>query len=185
MPGMIHAPKPGAPQEGAPTPAGSEAGGDVEQMLEKKKQDVTSKVNPAIKADFDAIVKAGGTVLWSEQSHDDANHVMEAIQSEGHHPDDIATAMVNLLTMIFKGSKGKMKIEAAYPAAVVLLCQVLQFMAATHELDVTPDLLKAIGKSMANKFVQAFKIDVQESAEPTETGNQPAGQPVPAGAEGV
>lgn len=140
--------------------------------LEKVKSDIESKLPPALKNGYTSIVTAGLNLLFSDSTHNYVRQVLQKIQQDGNKPEQIATAMVNAMGMIMKTSQGKMQIEAAFPALVTLTADVMEYAEKTMGMPVTPQLIKAVGALLHQKFMQAFggMGNAQPPASPQPTG---------------
>lgn len=144
----------------------------MDPILEKVRQGVESKLPPQAKDDFDRIVVAGMKILYSPQTHPVVQQLYDKVQQGGFQPQAIATGMVNFLGMIYRASRGKMSVPAAYPAGIVLLTYVLDDLEKTRGLQITEPLVKEVGKIMAQQIIEMFKnggpsIEPEAKAQPT------------------
>jgi hypothetical protein len=178
MPGMIArpTPSPSAPPQATPPVATK---GTMNPVLMKVRQRVESKLPPQLQDGVQRIVVAGMKILYDRSTQSAVQKIYDAIAKGGFQPQAIATGMVNLLGMIAQGSKGKMPVHAAYPAGVILLTYVLDDLAQTRGLTITDQLVKDIGKHMAQLFVKAFGIN--QGAPTPAPAPTPNPAPAPAG----
>lgn len=182
MPGMISvadraADTPLPPQS---APATSPPKGSMDPILDKVKQGVESQLPPELKAGFEQIVKAGMKLLYADTTHPAVQKVYDKVAQGGFQPTEIATKMVNFLGILALASRGKIAFQAAYPAAVVLLCYVLDDLEKTRGLKVTEPLVKDIGKQMAQIILNGLKGQGGAPAQPPTPPTTP--QPAMGGA---
>lgn len=156
-------------------------------QLTAMKDKVETKLPPALKEPVERIVQAGMKLLYSPETHQKlVQPVYEALKTNGFQPAQIANGMVNLMGTLYKASNKAMKVEATFPAAMILLAYVLDDLEQTKGLTVTPEMLKQISTAMAQGFVKGFGIK-NGDAQPTQPAAQPGGMaqtatpPVPQG----
>ncbi len=162
-------------------------------LLEETKNKVESKLPEALKQSVDATVRAGMKLLYSPETHDRlVQPIYNTLKTNGFKPEEIANGMVNLLATVGKASQGKMPIEAAFPAGVILLCYVLDDLEQTKGLTVTKALIMQIGSAMTKQFVKtlgASRSGAQNPAQsPQAAPAEPpglAGTAPPPGAQGA
>ena len=164
-------------------------------QLETMKDKVETKLPPALKEPVERTVLAGMKLLYSPDTHQKlVQPVYDALQKNGFQPEQIANGMVNFLGTLYKASNKGMKVEAAFPAGMILLAYVLDDLEQTKGLKVTPDMLKQIGTAMAKGFVKGFGLqnaDAQPGA-PNPASSEPQGlagtvppQPTPPPTQGA
>jgi hypothetical protein len=164
MPGLIDsAPKtvPKTVPESAPPVKGA-----LDPILEKIKQKLEASLPPALKEGVERIVVAALKILYSPQTHPAVQQVYEKIAAGQFQPTAIATGLVNLLGMVYQGSKGKMAVPAAYPAGIIILMYVLDDLKRMKGLTVTNALVSETAKLMAKLFVKKFGIQTGAQGPP-------------------
>lgn len=147
-------------------------------LLVKTKDAVETKLPEPLKDPVERIVVAGMKLLYSQQTHQSlVQPVYAKIKEGGFQPDAIANGMVNLLAILYKASKGGMKIEAAYPAGIILLCYVLDDLEQLYGFKPTQDLVKQIGTTMARQAAKAFGLikGAAQPGAPSPTPSEPPG----------
>ena len=143
-------------------------------LVEETKNKVESKLPEALKRPVDATVRAGMKLLYSPETHARlVQPVYETLKTNGFKPEEIANGMVNLLAIVGKASNGKMPVEAAFPAGVILLCYVLDDLEQTKGLTVTKEMIKTIGSAMTKQFVKTLGASRPGAQNPTTS--QPGG----------
>lgn len=138
-------------------------------LLEATKNKVETVLPEELKGPVESAVKAGMKLLYSPQTHDKIiQPIYTAMQSRGFQPQEIATSILNLIATIGKASQGRMAVEAAFPAGVILLCYVLDDLEQMKGLTVTKEMLKAIGSAMTKGFAaSAQKTPTAPTTAPT------------------
>ncbi len=161
----------------APPTTPAPAKGQMDPILTKVKEGVESKLPPDLQQGVQQVVVAGMKLLYDPSTHGQVQRIYDALAQGGFQPTAIATGMVNLLGMIAKGSKGKMPVQAAFPAGVILLVYVLDDL-SHRGLKVTSDLVKEIAKQMKPLFTKAFGLD-QGQPSPAAPPSSPPATPAP------
>lgn len=171
MAGLLDDATPPAASPSAPSHALSDP------LLEQVKQHIETKLPPALQDGYQRIVVAGLKVLYSPQTQPSVSQIMQKIQQGGFNPKQIATAIVNLLGMIFGQSNKQMSIPSTLPAGITLMAYILDDMKKMVGLQITPPLIKTVGQLVAQLFVKAFGI--QTGAPSAQPSTAPPTQPVP------
>ncbi|MDE2022332.1 MAG: hypothetical protein KGI71_05490 [Patescibacteria group bacterium] len=70
----------------------------------------------------------------------------------------VVRGVLNLLGLIYRESQGRMNLAAAYPAAVVLMCEALEYMEAATGMIVTKPGLAWLGRALHQGVMQLFRI---------------------------
>lgn len=157
--------------------------GALNPVLAKVRSNVETTLKPALRDPVQQVVVAGMKLLYAKQTHDEiVAPIYQQIAQGGFRPDQIATAMVNLLGTLMKAAKGGMQTAAAYPAGVILLTYVLDDLEQSYGLTVTDQLVKQIEAAMRPKFMQAFHVTEAIAAGPPPTplaAQTPAAGPPP------
>lgn len=151
------------------------------KLLIETKDKVESNLPEELVEPVEQIVLAGMKLLYSPTTHKQLiQPVYDAAKASGFQPEQIANGMVNLIGAISKASNGKMAIEAAFPAGVILLCYVLDDLESTKGLSVTPALIKAVGSAMVKSFAKSLEgKGGPPEAQPGEAPPMPQEQAVP------
>jgi hypothetical protein len=113
--------------------------------------DATLQTMPApIQTAVQQTVVAGLKILYSANTHQSiVAPVYATLRERGFQPTDIANGVANLLNTIFKASQGKMHLQSATPAGIILLCYVLDDLEQLYQLKVTSALIAEIFKALA------------------------------------
>lgn len=152
--------------------------GPKNAILAKIAKTIESGLHPALKEPVERIVLAGMKLLYDEKTHERiVKPIYRALQQNNFQPNLIANGMVNFLGTLFKASRGAMKIEAAYPAGIILLTYVLDDLEQSYGLTVTKEMVKAIGSEMVAPFIKAFGLKPEDATAPGLAGSTPSPTP--------
>ena len=92
-------------------------------------QDIYSKVPPQDKATVERVVKAGGTIMFSQQTH---KYMQEILNTEGDIAPKLGIGIVQLMLLLNQQTKGKIPLNAWTPAASILLVNAMEFVDKTE-----------------------------------------------------
>jgi len=155
-------------------------------LLEKTKQAVMNKADKRIHPVIMKLVNAGKQVIYSEKTRELS---LKQI-GDGKDPEMVGAAIAKLIGVLYNQSKKTAPMQAMIPAAVILLCEVLQFLEDAGSIKVDSNLLASYTQSMASSVLQVFGVtpdklqgmmDKQRASSPAiGTPPAPAGGP-PAG----
>lgn len=116
-------------------------------LLEQTKQQIEKTVPEKAKKMFTTIVANGMKLMWSKETHTTMReYVNEGIQSPEDIPDTVAAGIRGIIRMLLQASKTKpdpneIFYAASYPAALVLMCDALEFVEASKKITITNDLV--------------------------------------------
>jgi hypothetical protein len=77
---------------------------------------------------------------------------------EATDPHAIGSGVAKLMALLIHKSGGKMPPQVAVPAALLLLCEVLQFMEDAGDLKVDNDLMAECTSSTGSAMLQALGV---------------------------
>lgn len=136
----------------------------TDPLLARTVQGIEAQLDPKYKQGYQAVVVAGMKVMFSNETH---KILLRYIQ-EGKARKNVQRAAVDgvtrLIAIIYRESKGRMSIPAAFPAAVTLLCYALEFIEKTTGEDTTEEQLAAATQLLTVSLLKMFKIDQQQLA---------------------
>lgn len=192
---MMTTPEPGPPQPAgepaptgtpppaaAPTPAarpGSLMQNIKEPMLVEIRDQIERQLPPELEADYRAILRAGMKLMFSKQTHGFMMDYVQHIQASPPEqvPTLVAHGVIKMLTIIWNESKGKMKIEAAFPAATTLMCYALEYVKSLGiHLPLNKEMLAQTTKQLAAGFFKAFHITQSQIRQAVKQGRPAPGQ---------
>lgn len=130
-------------------------GQTTNKQLQAVEQAVQEKIPANMQAAFQRIVAAGMKVMYSPQTR----QMLQNQMNQPGEPTEIAgEGVAKLIAMLFKESKATMPMQAAVPAAQVLLCEGLDFMEKSGKLKVDNDTIAAATQAMVAYLLQIFGI---------------------------
>ena len=115
------------------------------------------------KDDYQKIVVAGMRVLFSDQTHKFLNEGIE--RNKENLPKGAIEGTVKLIGLIYQESQGKMKIELAVPAAITLMCLILDYAEAATGAQTSKDVLAKMIQALTQEVLTYFKIDQNKMAQ--------------------
>lgn len=127
---MVPKSTPGAPKTEAPDTgmaAKPEASAD-NAILSQIQANVMKTLPPKMTRSFHQIMAAGRKAMFSEQTFPEMTKYLGSIQSPDQIPQYVAHGVIKLLTLIMNQSQGKMSVEAVGPAAVMFMCDALEYL---------------------------------------------------------
>lgn len=143
-------------------------------LLQKTEEAIAAKVPANLKNAFQRIITAGLKVMYDPKTND----MMAKQLKEQGDPAEIAGAGVaKLLGMLMNQSKGTMPMNAAIPAATVLLCEGLDFMEQAKVVKVDNEVLSRAMQSMSSTFLQMLGVTpekFQQMLAKAQAGQKPA-----------
>lgn len=176
-----------APSAKAPIAPTGDAVDSSDPILAKVQDGVRANLPPQFRVAVQRIVLAGMKVMFSPETH----HLMlQAIQTDSDPAHAVGMGVTQLLTLLWKESKGTMPIPALVPAGILLCCEGLDFMEKSGMIKVTPDIVDNAVQTVTAYMMQKLGYTPQDMARiaqaPGAGGGQspqqsPAGpQPTPA-----
>lgn len=142
-------------------------------LLKQAAQAVEAKVPAELKNTFQRIILAGEKFMYSPKTHE-----MMMKQMSGPNPAEAAgEGIAKLFAILFKESKGTLRMEAAIPAMTVLLCEGLDFLEEAGRLKVDESLLAAATEEMGSDILQMLGMTPEKLQKMVAQrgGAQPAG----------
>lgn len=157
-------------------------------LLQKTEQAIEAKVKPEQRQSFQKIVTAGMKLMYSEKVR---QGITKELQRNKNIPDVVGNGIAKLLGTMMSQSKGTMPMQAAIPAATVLLCEALDFVEQAGLVKVGNDVLAKTMLTFNASFMQLIgatpdKLQAMiqaakqaKAGQPMQQSAQPAPQPAP------
>lgn len=151
-------------------------------QLKQLEAQIEAAVPAPLKDDFLRVLVAGQKAMYADETHtyttDYLNQVLQAPPEK--QPVLLAHGVLKLLTILYKESQGKMKLEAAFPACALFLCYALEMLGT--RITVTDDLIAQSMKALAAGFYHAVGIDQAKMTQAVQAGmaKQQGSQPTEA-----
>lgn len=158
----------GAPQKGAPVQPSSAQGptdptGQGVDSQDPQIAQVQDAVRNSIPAQYrvaaQQIVLAGMKVMFSDQTHP---LMMAALRSDSDLAHGVGMGVTQLITLLFRQSKGQMPIPAIIPAAILLVCEALDFVEKAKIGQVTPQVIAQAVQVVTAYLMQKMGLTPQK-----------------------
>lgn len=147
-------------------------------ILQKVEQAVQAHVAQPDQAAFQKVLALGMNIMHSPQSH---QYMVAELSKPGDPAEKVGEGVAKLIAVMLHKSKGTMPMKAAMPAAQVLVCEALDFMAQSKKVTITNDLVAASCKAFATYFLQALKVTPQKMQSMMENASQQVNAKQPKG----
>lgn len=134
-------------------------------VLIAQRQKIEEELPQPLHKAYTSIMQAGMAILFSEETHGEIRKTLSHIQQMGNKPQDIANGMIEMLGMIIESSKGKIDMDAAFPALVTLTTQVLDYGKTSMNMTITKDFLDQVLTALARTYTRYVS---QEEAAPAQ-----------------
>lgn len=146
-------------------------------ILQKTQDAVMQKADPRLAPVIKKLVEAGKKIMYSEQTQE---LTFEAL-GDGTDPEVIGSAVAKLVGMLYNQSKNTAPMQALIPAAVVLLCEGLDFLEQAGTVEATPDFLAQCTMAMGSSVAQLFGVTPDKLQGLVDKSGKGGQQPAPAG----
>jgi hypothetical protein len=137
----------------------------TDPMLKKIRDEVEKSVPAELKDGYLRIVVAGMKLIFSEQTNKMALNALTRAAAKVGPYRATALGVVTLIGIIYRESKGKMSIPAAFPASIVLLCYALEFLEKTTNLQVNEQNVAQMTKIVTLGVMKLFNITKENLVE--------------------
>lgn len=124
-------------------------------VLTKTEQAVTAKVPPKLKGAFSKTVTVGLKMMYSDQGQ---KIMKDQLSKSPDYARNVAEGAAKLIGEMFKQSKNTMPVKVAMSAAVMLMCEGLDFLEKAGKLKVTPELVATATKHLSEFVLQLFGV---------------------------
>lgn len=123
---------------------------------------IEEQLTPQQKADYLPIVNAGMKILFDDRTH---KFVKDTIKNSKALPKDAVRGTLWMIGQIANASKGKIKVEMVVPAAIVLLCYVVDFMEDMTGGRTSESLIAKMVQTVAVETLKLFGITQEKFAQ--------------------
>lgn len=169
-----------APPTETPTPAGGAAPGEgdsndpaIAQVQDKVRQSIPPQFRVAVQK----LVLAGQKIMYDPKTH----HLMvQALQSDSDPAHAVGMGVTQLMTMMWVQSKGTIPPPALIPAAILLVCEALDFCEQGKLLKPDNDMIANSVQVVVSYMMQKMGIKPGDMAKVAGIqGQQPANTQTP------
>ena len=133
---------------------------------------VRNSIPPQFRVATQKIVIAGMKVMFSNQTHP---LMLAALKSDSDPAHAVAMGVTQLITILFKQSQGQMPIPAVIPAAILLVCEGLDFIEKAGMAQVTPDVVSSAVQIVTAYLLQKVGLTPEKISQLAQKNGQ--GQP--------
>ena len=162
-------------------------------LLQKTIDLADQSIKPAYQKGYQAILAAGLKAMFSDQTFKYMKDYLKDVTSPAQIPDAVSHGIIKLLSILWNESHGKMPLEPAGSAAMVLMVHALDYIESVMKIPIDKDTLAqttmlvnkgflhfvktASGLSDADfeKVMRGQGKDVMEAAQ--SSGGQPPADP--------
>lgn len=124
-------------------------------LLQQTEQAIQQKVPANLQPAFNRAVAAGMTLLYSPALH---QQMVQKLDSTPNPAENASLGAVNLTGTLLNQSKGSMPVAIAAPVAMVLLCEILDFVSQAGKVQITPDVVSTAAHSVSEHMLAMLKI---------------------------
>lgn len=149
-------------------------------LLRQTVANVERTLNPSTRGSYDSTVAAGMTLMWGQKFDQERENFLQLIKGPEDIPRIVAKGIVKVISIIQNEIKNaKEPIAAAVPAAIVLMCQILEYIEKKMRMQVTPQLVDRCTHLVNQGIFSLYNItpEVVEAIKNRKQGAAPQPQP--------
>jgi hypothetical protein len=124
-------------------------------LLQQTEQAVQGKIPQAMQLGFQRVVMAGLTLMYSAPLH---QRMIAGLQSAQNPEKNAAQGAANLVGTLLNQSRGSIPIPLLAPAAIVIMCEILDFLSQAGKIQVTQQLISQCAKDTGDAVLKMLKI---------------------------
>lgn len=129
-------------------------------LLQKTQAAIEAKINPPqLKPVVDKLVAAGTHVMYAPTTRD---MLVRQMQGPGDDFEKIGAGVAKLMGLLSTQAKGTIPPQAMIPAAIILMCEAMDFLAQAGRIQVTPDTLAKAMQETASALLQLLGVSPQK-----------------------
>lgn len=149
-------------------------------LLRQTVKNVERSLNPRTRGSYDSTVSAGMTLMWSQKFDQERESFLAMIKGPDDVPRIVAKGIVKVISIIQNEIKNaKEPIPAAVPAALVLMCQILEYVEKKRGIDITPNIVDRTTHLVNQGIFALYNItpEVIQAIQSRKKGGAPQAQP--------
>lgn len=123
---------------------------------------IEAQLTPQQKTKYLPIVNAGMKILFDDRTH---KFVKETVRGSKELTKDAVRGTLWIIGQIANASKGTIAVEMAAPAAIVLLCYVVDFMEDMTGGRTSPDTIAKMVQTVTVETLKLFGITQEKLAQ--------------------
>ena len=149
----------------------------MNQLLDKTRKQIEQSVPEQFQQPFLSIVTAGKKLMWSDETFHFVEEYVQGIQGPEDLVPKVATGVVKGIAIIANESKAPPDMEdpfyaAAFPAALVLACDALEYVESAKKIPITEDIVSATTEAGVRDLSQTFGITPEHLKQAYEQAQQ-------------
>lgn len=160
----------------AAKPVGAENPGSTlkNQILNQIEAGVEENIRPDDMRTYRAIMIAAMKLAFDEKTHP---MLIKGLQSSPDVPKNISLICAGMLGMVWEQSKTDPNVflPAAMPAAITLMCNIMEFAEQSGMVQVTPEVVSKCASNTTKAVLTKFGIDDAKVKEAVDAGRTNAG----------
>lgn len=138
-------------------------------LLANIEQKMSMAIKPTDKQSYLKIILAGRKIMFDKQTH---SIMMSQLNQPGDLMDNVVKGAVLLMMILYKNSKDSMPIPLIIPAAIILMCDALDFLEQTGKIKVDPDSLANATQALVGYLMQKMNLTPAKVQELTAQAKQ-------------
>lgn len=168
-----------APSGAAPAvPQGVENPGSNLQnpSLNQIETGVEQKISPQYQQMYKSIILAAMDLAFSEKTH---GQLLKGLQSSPDIAKNVSLIVAGMIGIIFQQAKQdpNVFVPAAMPAAIVIMCQILDFAEQSGMTKLTPEMIAQCTNLTSQAVLRKFGIDGKKLGAAVQAKGNGAGAP--------
>lgn len=165
-----------APDNAAPAQQPDPNADSNDSLIAAVQDKVRASVPPQFRVAVQKIYLAGMKLMYSPETH---QIMTQQLQGSEFPAQAVARGVAALMTIMFRQSKGTMPLPAATPAAILLVCEALDYMEQTKQVQMSPELLSDAVQQVVAILLQKVGLSPDKLMSGINQNAQNAGMQVP------
>jgi hypothetical protein len=129
-------------------------------ILQQTIDAITAKINPPnLTPVVQKVVAAGQKVIYSPETQ---KLLIAQMTGGGDQAENVGSGIAKLMGILMNQSHNTIPMQAAVPAATILMCDGLDFLEQAGDVQVTPDFLAQCTKDMSSALLQVFGVSPEK-----------------------
>jgi hypothetical protein len=161
-------------------------GQDTNPILQKTEQGIQQKVPQNLQDQFQKVITAGQTIMYSGNG----KLIAQQLNKPGDVLQNVGEGAAKLVGKLFQQSGHQLPVSLAAPAAIIFMCEALDYLEQSGKIQVTNDVVAKATQDTSAYVLQLFGVSQDklhqiianahgEGAVPHPAGNPAANIPNP------
>jgi hypothetical protein len=131
-------------------------------QLSQIAQQVQAKLQPDMQHPFQAILVSGLHIMFDPSTKHLLQERVQRSVSSPNPAQSIGDVAARLVVLISHEAQGKLQLPAAVPAAIVLLCHILDYAEKTGQMKVDPQLIASAVQTCTANMLKYCGVGPQQ-----------------------